>query len=81
MIDPFLEIPVDAAYREETARLLERLGLVGAAWTSERSLCADTVRHASGVVRAWARVVPAGRWSYVAAAHRLEVIARSLEEK
>lgn len=32
MIDPHLGIPVDAAYREEMARLLERLGFFGATW-------------------------------------------------
>lgn len=33
MIDPHLGIPVDAAYREETARLLDDLGMSVILWT------------------------------------------------
>lgn len=84
MIDPHLGVPIDAAYREETAQLLARINRphtgAGAVNGSDPYLLRVRMRlvriagHHS--VRAKGR-----RWSYLAAAHRMEMIARSLEEK
>lgn len=83
MIDPHLGVPVDAAYREETAQLLDQLGYnsfgTGLRQTLDRFnaiIYAATLDDHSRWLRAYGR-----RWSYLAAAHRLEMIARSLEEQ
>ena len=81
MIDPHLNVPIDDAYRYETASLLERLG---------HPLLAFTVAFGnpkfSGSplkLREYRRYLlglkVGARWSHVAAAHRLEMIARSIE--